>query len=443
MIGRFFLMHMICIRPEVSDFIIEASCDYSFIPEMCPSGNVSIMTDSDDYLVLEMQPRNHESGFMRVGLLQPRRLGRSLNEWTTAVHRQNAQTTIVYHAGDIPDTLPQITAEADAYLVKTDRAVSPKFLPNRKHPYWAGAWAAYREQKGLRLSWEEWAIVFHLPHPEQIQNPVLSWFLQILPSFIFAKPPRLRVWHPRQADYGAIIDRLEDLRGPNTKLLFLSDEKTVLSVALADGGECVTRLNAAELIKKSLESFNSMQETYDICIIQVGENYLEKMEKLLDRLAPMMKHKGKILVSIFNHRNVRNSKYFSHLIAEHGNKLLRSYAITIDFTFIQAQKLNWMWFSLENWLFRKTLQKRSIVAATVFVLLFPFFVLNNVLLNKLKQKVSVLSKRNCLSSMLVEIEVDAASAKAHRVICSSEEYALIKRFRASRAQLFEQHAGQN
>ena len=60
MLGRFYLMHMLCVRPEVTDFIIGSSCDYSFIPEMCPSGNVDAITDSDEYLVIEMQPRMHE-----------------------------------------------------------------------------------------------------------------------------------------------------------------------------------------------------------------------------------------------------------------------------------------------------------------------------------------------------------------------------------------------
>ncbi len=36
LIGRFYLMHPIAIRPEVAEFIIGSSFDYSFIPEMCP-----------------------------------------------------------------------------------------------------------------------------------------------------------------------------------------------------------------------------------------------------------------------------------------------------------------------------------------------------------------------------------------------------------------------
>ena len=45
LIGRFYLMHMIAIRPEVADFQVGSSCDYSFVPEMCPSGKVHVVTD--------------------------------------------------------------------------------------------------------------------------------------------------------------------------------------------------------------------------------------------------------------------------------------------------------------------------------------------------------------------------------------------------------------
>jgi hypothetical protein len=64
-LGRFYLMHMLCVRPETTDFVIGASCDYSFVPEMCPSGNVEAIADSDEYLVVELQPIIHESAFLR------------------------------------------------------------------------------------------------------------------------------------------------------------------------------------------------------------------------------------------------------------------------------------------------------------------------------------------------------------------------------------------
>jgi len=82
------------------DFVVGSSWDYSFVPEMCPSGNVEAITDSDQYLGIEMQPRDHEMKFLRPGPLKPRVLARSLSEWTTVVHRDNARHSVVFHADE-------------------------------------------------------------------------------------------------------------------------------------------------------------------------------------------------------------------------------------------------------------------------------------------------------------------------------------------------------
>jgi hypothetical protein len=100
-LGRFYLMHMLCVRPEVTDFVIGSSCDYSFIPEMCPSGNIDIITDSDEYLVIEMQTRNHESKFLRPGPFEAVSLAKSLSEWTTSVHRDNAKHSLLFNTNHI------------------------------------------------------------------------------------------------------------------------------------------------------------------------------------------------------------------------------------------------------------------------------------------------------------------------------------------------------
>ena len=83
---------------------------------MCPSGNVEVITDSDEYLVIEMQPRGHESAFLRPGPLRPKALARSLAEWTTATHRENAHTTLIFHAEDAPPGIEANIAEAEAFV---------------------------------------------------------------------------------------------------------------------------------------------------------------------------------------------------------------------------------------------------------------------------------------------------------------------------------------
>ena len=121
LIGRFYLMHMIAIRPELRDFIIGSSCDYSFIPEMCPSNNVEIVADSDDYLVIELQPQKSRSrNCSNQALRSPASLPAALSEWTTARHRENSATTVVFHADEIPASIGDAVAEADRFMADVE-----------------------------------------------------------------------------------------------------------------------------------------------------------------------------------------------------------------------------------------------------------------------------------------------------------------------------------
>lgn len=136
--GKFYLLHMFCIKPETTDYQISASCDYSFIPEMCPSGNIATITDSDDYLVVEIQSLQHELQYIRWGAYDLPKLAKSFLQWTTAHHRHNARETIYYHSEDIT------TADKQALEQKLNEFVEPLNAlintkppqPHRHHPYW-------------------------------------------------------------------------------------------------------------------------------------------------------------------------------------------------------------------------------------------------------------------------------------------------------------------
>ena len=145
LVARFYLRHMLCIRPETDRFDIGSSCDYSFIPEMCPSGRVVAIADSDDYCVVEMQPLPHEKDFIVPGRLTPRRLAGYLSDWTTADHRRNAHTPVVFHTEDVPSDLPQIVADSDAYIRRVETSLPAAPQPHRGHPYWHAARRAASE----------------------------------------------------------------------------------------------------------------------------------------------------------------------------------------------------------------------------------------------------------------------------------------------------------
>jgi len=298
MIGRFFLMHMICIRPETTDFVIGAACDYSFIPEMCPSDNVEIVTDSDLYLVIEMQPRNHETGFLRAQEQRLKLLARGLSEWTTARHRRNAETTVVFHAGELPAAMPETIAAANEFLSRLSARLSPAPAPHRNHPYWLGAIASFREATGAGLTRDERLfalgyIKFETGLKANIRERLGRSFAKI-----FGLPPNLTRWHPQWADYTPVFEILRQRCDETAKLLMVSDSPTVVTTWLGDGGERFQRLRVTGLLTAPAKNLAPLRERFDVCLIELGEHEAKHASRIAARVEPLMRDGGTLIVSI-------------------------------------------------------------------------------------------------------------------------------------------------
>ena len=52
-LGHFYLMHMVAIRPQTVDVIIAGPCDYTFVPEFCPNGCVETNDASAVHLAID------------------------------------------------------------------------------------------------------------------------------------------------------------------------------------------------------------------------------------------------------------------------------------------------------------------------------------------------------------------------------------------------------
>src|SRR5262249_52491367 len=146
-IGRHFLVFMLCLKPERLISKINSYCDYGFIPEMCPSGDMVVLHDSDDIFMLELAALDQENPLMCVGRqLTVKELAGTLSQWTTREHRELAQHTLLFHAGDLPSSLQDAVSEADRFVDQLQRFLAaPK--SHRFHPYWSSGLDAWRESR--------------------------------------------------------------------------------------------------------------------------------------------------------------------------------------------------------------------------------------------------------------------------------------------------------
>lgn len=154
-LGRYFLIFMLCLKPEKLIESVNCYCDYAFIPELCPSGDEIAMNDSDDFFMLELQSRFQETFMLRFREMSPKSIARSLQQWATFAHRRAADHDIVFHSKDLAPRVVDAKALA-ANTVNEIRQHLGKPRSHQNHHYWVmgvETWKEHRRKQGL----SEWA----------------------------------------------------------------------------------------------------------------------------------------------------------------------------------------------------------------------------------------------------------------------------------------------
>ncbi len=416
LVGRFYLMHPIAVRPETMDFVIGASCDYSFIPEMCPSGNVDVITDSDDYLVVEMQPYDHERAFLRPGPLRPRALARTLSEWTTEHHRQNVRHSIIFHASELPETLGATIASADRFIAAVERSMRRTPKPHRDHPYWHGALAAHRDATGQRLRLHEQWLALGLPEDflMRFQDPFGRWLLETVVFAALGRPPLMRPWHPHWVDHALTMEHLRKfMRDPQQRLLIIAARPTVFTVSFADSGERAVSLRKTPFLESRQEIYEPLVRSFDLCLVELDEKELEQSDELVDRIVPLMKPGGQILVVVYNSRT-KDAVGFAASVGVQATRFMRTGATLGETRVVPASRFRWQ-VSRAIARLAVTAYRRPWVGLPLLALSGGFLVLCSLLANAAARgrSVGALRPRKLATSIHMVLNVDVGGQDAY------------------------------
>jgi dTDP-4-dehydrorhamnose reductase len=238
-LARFYLIMQFCIRPERRVESINNFVDYAFLPEMCPSGDMVAISDSDEFFMMELQPTEAENDFIRPGPTRARYVAKSVSEWTTPRHREISRFELVFHTEDLPESLPQARAGLAEFMKKVETRLAPKTIPHGRHHYWPGAiesWLHARQRPG-KFDEEDRRNCLNAckqyfsglrsemcPPTSTYYFKVRRWKLFLLGLF-WGLPPRVRLWHPQFLNFRRVLSWLRrHAASGQERVLYVTDE---------------------------------------------------------------------------------------------------------------------------------------------------------------------------------------------------------------------------
>jgi len=358
-LGRYFLIFMLCLRPERVVTKINSYCDYGFIPEMCPSGDESALTDSDEFLALELQRDRQEAELIRLGSASMRSLASSLAEWTTAEHRRAARYDVVFHARELPPDLEAAKQRASRFIAELADRMSPP-VPHAHHHYWVGGLDAWRELQHCSTGEAPWPPEAEWRHPfigllwrylKARNLRVARWIVLRALRGMAARsarrwivlralrgmaarsargwkalacgvPPFVRWWRHDWTDYLPIQAYLTRALRENGKLLFVSDGFSGLRDRLAREPRIVAAVY--DTLKEMLAA-----GPFDHCLCYVLRKDVRRTRRLIEAILPRMTPGAEVLVFIHHLDGEAENTNFSYEIVDYVSDILPAHIETL------------------------------------------------------------------------------------------------------------------
>jgi hypothetical protein len=135
LIGHQMPIALIGMRPERQLTDLNTFWDWGIVYELCPSQQLTVIGDSDDFLIMELRHKDRSMDSILLGRSPPKQVARRLMGHITQYQVDNAQFELLLHSHALPSDLAEARRELRAHVDHVLRHL--RSVPNyRRHPQW-------------------------------------------------------------------------------------------------------------------------------------------------------------------------------------------------------------------------------------------------------------------------------------------------------------------
>ena len=143
LVSHDYLLCCMGIVPQRRMKFVKSYVDYSFVPELTNLRTHSHLTDSDNYLALEMQNFDKEIEFISTEGKTTKSIAKHMSSWTTEHHRSTAEQLIVFHSEELEKNFTEKIIKFEELFLTIKHQMKRKPKNYIDHPHWVGGVTAW------------------------------------------------------------------------------------------------------------------------------------------------------------------------------------------------------------------------------------------------------------------------------------------------------------
>jgi len=136
LLGHQMPISLVAMRPEVPLRRIESFWDWGVVYDFCPSRKLTVLGDSDEFLMLEMRSEETHRDLIRLGPSSPPEIAARMLDYITYYQTDNAAYPLVLHSRELPPAATGARASLKAFTAEVLKQLPVDPIDHRAHPAW-------------------------------------------------------------------------------------------------------------------------------------------------------------------------------------------------------------------------------------------------------------------------------------------------------------------
>jgi hypothetical protein len=292
--------------------------DYGVLSEVCPTAELCVLGDSDEFLMLEMRTQGGMGDWLKLGWLDPDEIAAQLSQWSTRDQRRCGAYTLKLHRADLPCNLEQGMKVLDAYYRDIEQRLAPEPRDHRNHYIWTQVvdchkqWLDSRNVGQVQVKREESA-----PNRSVIRlgaNLMLEMARALARGggstayrrlhdvfragyrLLYGRLPDVGLFHPYRADLRRVVAHIKDSASSKARVLSVcSSPASAVASQLSRWFPDVISATPDELMSERAVEELVRQGPFDLCFLELTREEFFRFSQFHRRLQPVVGRGSEIL----------------------------------------------------------------------------------------------------------------------------------------------------